>query len=505
MIEAIEQAIKPHDKYQMEMKLDYELLEGEKTHYQISTYIFVPQSLGITASTYSKAEFYRDIQNYIRLKTPSLILRDFTRNSSNSPLIALERIITGENWGGEPEYHERMLNNFKLLSATLKSSIRDHFILIQRRIAEAPPHSKVNLLIHNLIEEFLVETKRITDKYRSFYAAFNLPHVDEQIFTAYKFTDESLSLLIEESAVEMFQIVEVYLKKGDKIDFKQKLYEQVETETKYRKSQGYHSVLKESDDNEEYAFRASVLKKYASSVLFLSTTVRREGTELEHFLFAVAAGFSMIFATIVAFYFQQKYGQLTFPVFIALVIGYMFKDRIKELGKNLFAKYLENTLYDRRTTIHTQDGKHKLGVLREKVTFVREKDIPSPILRARNRDQMTELDNEGQGENIICYTKDIVLFTHVFKEVFVDGPGITGINDIMRFDVRPYLKKMAEPVQSRNYLEAGQFKTFLCHKVYHLNFISRYRSIQPKQDKLDKRLRLILNREGIKRVEQVPV
>jgi len=329
--------------------------------------------------------------------------------------------------------------------------------------------------------------------------------VDEQIFTAYKFTDESLSLLIEESAVEMFQIVEVYLKKGDKIDFKQKLYEQVETETKYRKSQGYHSVLKESDDNEEYAFRASVLKKYASSVLFLSTTVRREGTELEHFLFAVAAGFSMIFATIVAFYFQQKYGQLTFPVFIALVIGYMFKDRIKELGKNLFAKYLENTLYDRRTTIHTQDGKHKLGVLREKVTFVREKDIPSPILRARNRDQMTELDNEGQGENIICYTKDIVLFTHVFKEVFVDGPGITGINDIMRFDVRPYLKKMAEPVQSRNYLEAGQFKTFLCHKVYHLNFISRYRSIQPKQDKLDKRLRLILNREGIKRVEQLPV
>jgi hypothetical protein len=87
----------------------------------------------------------------------------------------------------------------------------------------------------------------------------------------------------------------------------------------------------------------------------------------------------------------------------------------------------------------------------------------------------------------------------------MDGSEITGINDIMRFDVRPYLKKMAEPVQSRHYLEGGQLKTFLCHKVYHLNFISRYRSIQPKKDKLDRRLRLILNREGIKRVEQVPI
>jgi hypothetical protein len=505
VIEAIEQAVKPHDKFQIEIKLDYELLEGEKTHYQVSTYIFVPQSLGITASTYPKAEYYRDIQNYIRLKTPTLILRDFTKNSANSPLIAIEKIIATENWASDPECRERLINNFKFLSATLKSSIREHFNLIQKRIDEAPPHSKISLLIHNLIEEFLVETKNISDKYHSFYAAFNLPNVEAHLFTAYKFTDESLSLLIEESAIEMFQIVEAYLKKGDKIDYKEKLSDRVEAETKYRRSCGYHSVLKEGDDNEEYTYRASVLKKYASSVLYLSTTVRREGAELEHFLFAIAAGLSMIFATVVAFYFQERYGQLTFPFFMALVVGYMFKDRIKELGKNLFAKYMENTLYDRRTTIRTQDGKHRLGILREKVFFVREKDIPKSILRARNRDQITELDNEGQGEDVICYAKDIVLFTNVFKEVFIDGPEITGINDIIRFDVRPYLRKMAEPVQGRNHLEAGQLKTFLCHKVYHLNFISRYRSIQPKKDKFDKRLRLILNREGIKRVEQVPM
>jgi len=501
MIEAIEQAIKPHDKYQIEIKLDYELLQGKQTHYQISTYIFVPQSLGITLNTYPKAEFYRDIQNYIRLKTPTLILRDFTKDNLGSPLVAIEKIIATENWAGNPEYRERLINNFKFLSAMLKSAIREHFNLIQKRIAEAPPHSKINLMIHNLVQEFLAESKNIADKYRSFYPAFNLPNVNEPLFMAYKFTDESISLLIEENAVEMFQIVEAYLKKSDKIDFKQKLSDLVKAEMEHRKSRGYPSVLKEGDDNEAYTFRASVLKKYASSVLYLSTATRREGVELEHFLFAMAAGLSMVFATVVAFYFQERYGQLTFPFFMALVVGYMFKDRIKELGRHLFSQYLQNNLYDRRTIIRTQDGKHKLGVLREKVSFVREKEIPKSILRARNRDQITELDNEGQGETVICYAKDIVLFTAAFKEVFVDVPEITGINDIIRYDIRAYLKKMAEPVQIRNYLAGGQLKALSCHKVYHLNLISRYKSIQPEKGKLYKHLRLILNREGIKRVE----
>ncbi len=505
MIEAIQQAVKPHDKYQIEIKLDYELLPGQQTHYRNSTYIFVPHSLGISPSTYTKAEFYRDIQNYIRLKTPALILREFTKDNVSSPLMAINQIVAAENWVGQPEYHDRLLNNFKFLSAMLKSAIREHFNLIQKRIAEAPPHSKVNLLIHNLVEEFLIETKHITDKYRSFFPAFNLPNVDKQLFTAYKLTDESLSLLIEESAVEMFQIVEAYLKKGDKIDYKQKLSDQVEAETKHRRSRGYRSVLKEGDDNEEYTFRASVLKKYASSVLYLSAAIRREGAGLEQFLFAVAAGLSMVFATVVAFYFQQLYGQLTFPFFIALVVGYMFKDRIKELGRYLFSQYLQNTLYDRRTIIRTQDGQHQLGILREKVSFVTEAEIPKSILRARNRDQFTELDNDGQGEYIICYAKDIVLFANAFKEAFVDVPEITGINDIIRYDIRAYLRKMAEPVQPRNYLEAGQLKTVVCHKVYHLNFVSRYRSIKPQKGKLDRRLRLVLNREGIKRVEHVSI
>ncbi len=505
VLQTIQQAVKLHDKYQVEFKLDYELLDGKKTCYRISTYIFIPQSLGVNRHTYTKADFYRDIQSYIRLKTPPLILRDFTEHSA-SPLLSIEKLTAIENWASDRRCKERLIDNLKFISAILKSAMREHFNLIYKRVHEATPDSKIPLIIGNLVEEFLVESRKITEKYRSFYAIFNLPNVDDRLFTSYKFTDESISLLLEESAVEMFQIVEDYItKKSNRALFQEKLSELVQAETKYRRSVGYGSILNEGDDNEVYVFRASVLKKYAASVLHLSTAVKPEGTGLEQMLFAIAAGISMIFATIVAFYFQQQYGNFTFPFFIALVVGYMFKDRIKEFARSLFSKYLQDILYDRRTIIRTQDGRHKLGLLREKVSFLNEKDIPRGVMRARNRDEITDLDNEGLGEWVLCYTKEITLFTNAFKGVFGEALDITGINDISRYDIRAYLKKMADPIQERHYLEAGQLKIIPAHKVYHLNVISRYRSLLPHKEKITRRMRLVLNRQGLKRIEHIPM
>lgn len=504
MLESIEQAVKVHDKYQFEIKLDYELLPDRKTHYRISTYIFIPKSLGVNRFVYSKKDFYRDVKNYIRLKTPVLILRDFT-TSAVSPLTAICNIVAVDNWTGDELLQARLVNNLKFLQAMLKSAIRDHFELIDRRVQEAPEGTKIHLLINNLVEEFLTESKKIIAAYRELYAVFNLPNVSRQVFTAYKLVDEALSLLVEESAVEMFRIVEAYMKKSEKGELKQRLSKLVENEIKHRRVYGYRAILNETTDNEEYSFRASVLKKFAASVLFLSSDFHREGTTLEHLLYALAAGISMVFATVVAFYFQRIYGNFTFPLFVALVIGYMFKDRIKEVIRQLFAGYLQNILFDHRITIRSQDGRHKLGVLREKVAFVAEENVPRRVLAARNRDLMTELDNDGQGEYIICYAKDITLFPNAFKKVFPDLPDVTGINDIMRYDIRTYLKKMDEPVQPKSYLDEGEVKTTLCHKVYHLNFVSKYTAVSSYKEKLYKRTRLVLNREGIKRVEHVPL
>ena len=63
---------------------------------------------------------------------------------------------------------------------------------------------------------------------------------------------------------------------------------------------------------------------------------------------------------------------------------------------------------------------------------------------------------------------------------------------------------MAEPVQQRPYLEDGKLHLAECHKVYHINLVSRYRALRPQKEKLHRRLRLVLNQEGLKRIEYNP-
>ena len=92
MLETIQQSAISHDRYQVELKLDYELNRGKETHYRISTYIFIPRSLGITEESYPKNELYRDIKNYIRIKTPQMSLRDLV-DGNTSPLRTVQQIM----------------------------------------------------------------------------------------------------------------------------------------------------------------------------------------------------------------------------------------------------------------------------------------------------------------------------------------------------------------------------------------------------------------------------
>ncbi|MGB7874824.1 MAG: hypothetical protein WBL25_10610 [Anaerolineales bacterium] len=502
MLERIQQSAISHDRYQIELKLDYELGKRKKTHYRISTYLFFPKSLGVTEESYPKSDFYRDVKNYIRIKTPILSLRDLIE-SDITPLSEVRQIVQQANWYQDEELNERLIHALKLFGAMFKSTLREHLNLVDKRVQSNMTKSKVHVLAENLIDEFITQSRQIGAQYRSLYAELNLPIVKENVFVAYTLVDEYISLLIEESATELFQIVSQHFKKSQKSQSLDDLNQIVEMERNHRKTHGYGSILKAGDANEVYAFRASVLKKYVSSILHLSTDAQREGKGMEQILMAIAAGVSMIFATVVAFYFQSIYGNFTFPVFVALVIGYMFKDRIKETGRALLSNKLQTFLYDRRINIKTLDGKYKLATLREKITFIRESDLPQTMLTARHKDPFADLDNEGMGETIICHTKDIVLDGNLFPKAFKGLPKVSGLNDIIRYNIQPYLRKMADPVEEQPLLEDGQLKTVHTHKVYHVNIVSRYKSINPQVEILYKRMRLVLTRQGIKRIEYI--
>ena len=505
MIDTIQQSVKVHDTHQVEVKLDYELFSARKTKYSVSTYIFVPHTLGITSESYARDLFYRDAQSYIRLKTPSLNLREFAA-SERSPLSRIQSLIGNPSWIVDAACQEQLITQFKLLSATFNSSLRDHHLFLQQRAAEGESgeYTKTHTLIRNLVTEFLTETEAVLTTFRGLYADFNLPNVPEKVFMAYAYTDESLSILVEECAADLFLIVGDCFKRKETESFQEALKQVARRETKHRRARGYETLLSVDGDNERYLSQVSRLKKYSDSVLYLNVGVQAEGTYLLQLLYALAAGVAMIFATALAFFFQQQYGNLTLPFFIALVIGYMFKDRIKDLVRLIFARKLDERLYDRRKKIFTQDGRHQLGVMKEKVRFINEADLPATVRRDRNRENISNPFEEGLAENIICYSREITLECDTFASVFPDFPAITGVNDIWRYDIRHFLYRMAGSEQERLLFHADDLIPVTGQKVYHVNVISRFRLVQPESIKQNNRLRLVLTRQGIKRIEEVP-
>ena len=504
MLETIQQSAISHDRYQVELKLDYQLDRGKETHYSISTYIFVPRSLGITEESYPRNELYRDIKNYIRIKTPEMSLRDLL-DDEVSPLRMVQQIIQQPGWYLEEERNAQVVHALRLFGAMFKSSLREHLNLVERRMEMATPGANIHPLVGNLIDEMIVESGKIGARYRTLYAEFNMPHVRKEVFLAHVLVDEYMSLLIEEAATELFKLVSQHYDEQNQLQYSQQLHDIVDRETAHRTLRGYGSVLKVGDENETYAFRASVIKKYVGGVLHLSIDAQREGKGIEQVLLALAAGISMVFATAVAFYFQSVYGSFTFPAFVALIVGYMFKDRIKQLAQTLFAGKLHSNLFDRRINVNTLDGKYRLATLREKITFMKESEISPEVRFARQKDPFADLDNDQQGETIICHTKDIVLNADLFHRAFAGLPKISGLNDIIRYDIYRYLRKMDEPVEDQLLLRQGELKVVQSQKVYHINVVSQYSSTGSQNEKIYKRMRLVLNRLGIKRIEYIPV
>ena len=502
MLETIQQSAISHDRYQVELKLDYQLDQGKETHYRISTYIFVPRSLGITEESYPKNELYRDIKNYIRIKTPKMGLRDLI-DEDTSPLQTIQHILEQRCWYLEAAFNHQLVHASRLFGAMFKSSLREHLNLIERRIKMVPPGVEIHQFVGNLIDEMIVESGKIGTSYRRLYVEFNLPHVKKEVFLAHLLVDEYLSLLIEEGTTELFKIVSQHYEGSGRNQYCQRLNEIVGKETAHRLARGYGSVLKLNDENESYAFRASVIKKYVSGVLHLSSNSQREGQGIEQLLLAAAAGISMVFATAVAFYFQSVYGSFTFPAFVALIVGYMFKDRIKQFGQTLFAGKLHANLFDRRINIKTLDGRYKLATIREKIAFMKEGEISHELRSARQKDPFADLDNDQQGETVICHTKDIVLNANFFRKAFADLPKTSGLNDIIRYDMHRYLHKMDDPIEDQLLLHEGKLTMVQSQKVYHINVVSQYSSTGSQNEKIYKRMRLVLNQLGIKRIEHI--
>ena len=492
--------IKIHDKYQMELKFTYPVDTSKKVNeYHVDTYIFLPKNLFINASTYSRDQFYRDMQRYIRLKTPAILLQHLTASGENSPLAKLENSIKALTLGKEnrkklfADYEEHL----KMFCSILKSALRDEEIFLEKSFRKED--------FPFLAEKYFASCREILKKFRTLSGLLENPAVTDSERQLYALVDEFSSLTLSRYCGKLWAFLNGNDRQEETVprELFQNIASLLKEEEDYRKKKLYPSIPSPENENEELLYRESVLKKVMASVLFLRTTTRRDGVILENLLFGVAAGIAMTFATAVAYLYQSLVMQeFTITFFILVVAAYMLKDRIKEWFRAFFHTSLHRFIFDYRTRITSTLDK-ELGSCKEGMRFVPESALDETIIRLRAKNYMSDMENERLGEDIIFSRKHIRLITGNCERLFTDFQ-VDGIVDIMRFNIRHFLDKMDNPTKEL-FLPSPEDRNTLMKvkgkRVYHINILIRY-GMDGQKDTYRK-LRLILTRNGIRRIEDL--
>ena len=481
---------KLHDKYQVEMKFTYPASQDSQVNqYTVDTFFFLPTNLGINSETYRKEEFFSDLHEYIRLKTPSVPITGMT--GADSPLEKLEQTFADMS-AKKPDAVNLYSARLKLFCSIMRSALRDQEILIENALEQ--PEAAA------LIRSFLEETASILKSYRELYPKLCIQTIPEEVRELFRHADEFLSIIQNKYLYKLYHAVG---KKDLFVECRKQIVARAEQEIEYRKERNYPSVPDPEGDNEELVYREGTLKKAMASILFLRKETRRDGVLLENILFSIAAGIAMAFATIMAFITQKYIVQdISLVLFMTLVIAYMGKDRIKDWLKLYFSTKLRRFIHDYKTRVLGENGE-QVGFCRESFSFLKAGDVPREITEIRHKAYLSDLENGCFGEQVILARKQVTVNSKAFHDL-IRGYQADGLVDIMRFNFSRFLRHMDNPVKKLFIPDGkGGIMPIDAKRVYHVNIVVRY-GMKGLSDSYVK-FRIVLSRNGIKRINIFPV
>ncbi|KAL0051470.1 hypothetical protein WJX82_008099 [Trebouxia sp. C0006] len=287
-----------------------------------------------------------------------------------------------------------------------------------------------------------------------------------------------------------------------------------------RRRRGYHeSIIVPNDPgrNEQYTNRIKCLKHNARAAVVLRPQLLAQSFLLADLVGMTIAGAAMCLATgavFVATRFSRN--QLSGVYVTIIVVGYMLKDRMKEWGK----RYLQPAAMkfgfefpDRTVKMRDSRGK-RVGRCKEWVKVVSDTEVDVRVLAMRHKDK-GHIPPERQAlkpERVLAYRKKMEV---AWNQLDPRLRGVDGLDDIMRFDLQHFCRRMQPPDEPHYSLETGedgsmQVQKIQCARVYHINVVLRIRtSVQDtRKDKAYKekslqiqRARIIMDQSGIKRLE----
>jgi hypothetical protein len=495
-----ESAIERHDLYNFEAKLDYttsETIKKKKTSYYLELYFFIPEALQINSESYNKDQFFLDLNNRIRFKTPQISIEGILNDQNElSPVYRILKNLEQIEFGNITEkIKTRIEREIRLLACIIKVILRDQINYLIKNYQTLKKKCDLN----KVMGDYLTSLKLFQEKITYLMGKFTKAQIPFKLREAFQFAVEYLSIQIEK------WITLVIKKLSNKFDenTQKKLIEIVEYEQNRRDNLSMRSQIKENTANEIYSYYKGILKKYVQGVLYLEKKKKNPKSTSTQIFYSIAEAIAMFLSLFLGFILLTNFVEYSLPFIIFAVVIYMLKERIKDNAKAISDKALGLVFPDKRHEIVDQFYQKRIGISKEKVNFVNWEDIPSEILKIRRSSNESPLEEKGKPEKVLFYNQKISLHNREIDKIHTRKHDLS---NIIRFNIRSFLKYMDDPIELIFHLsdEKGKVNQIGIANVYHINVIYKLTSFKgTEQEEIDyDKFRVILDQKGIKRVEE---
>lgn len=486
--------LKQRDRKSLEVKSRYliDRSSGATNSYTLKLHFFFPRPFAIHGGTYDPEKFFDQLKPYLRFNTPTFTVAELLDGQSEtSPLARVERLLSTQAAAAADS--DRLIHETKLLGAVYKSMLRD-FLLEAKDIAASGGRSGE---LEQLVSDSIGELEGVAKRFHALLGEREQASFGEPVEQHLLMIDEHLSLLLEKYLTSLLRSLDEDLHR----EGYRRVVDALVREERYRVERNYPSRPSEVETEqqlEEYVYREKMLKKYSSEALFFDVHRRNVARQVEHLLYALAAGIAMVIATGIAFFGQTRFGNLTASLFVLLVVAYMLKDRVKDLFREVLKRKIAGRFSDRKTRIRDPKKNRKIATIRERTSYVSESRLPEALRILRGRGYFERALHAFEEEQVLLYAKEAHLNARRIDSLH---NRIEGLADISIIDLDPFFRHLSVQYGFVPTVRAGRkVDLHRVKRMYHLNLIVAYES---PRESVARRFRLIVDARGIKRIEPI--
>jgi len=491
--------LRRHSSRHLETKLILPIPETRKYEREIHYYLFSPPQLYVNRSMYSEEHILHKFQSHGRYSSPEITLEELLDDGNSlSPLSILKQytqeLLIDLNAVQERNVIHELQTVVNSVRHETKACLKDCKDMVKLGM-----HDDLNATLMNWHESASALLKILRGMISEIQEKVD---PESRLFLAYLWTDEAVSLICEKHAIDLYMASASMGNEEDK-QILGKLMQFSRDELEYRSKMEYPSG---STNAETVQYRKAVLKKWTQSSLYLVPNISKWPKRVSEILAGIAAAVAMAFALLTTIFAEETFIKNSLQWALIVIIGYVFKDRIKEWLRLFFNAVLPKMMADEISSFLSPKTNKKICSSRIKLKITNPDEIPAPVREIR-RDKNNPFRDMLPQEDVIHYVRNLTMHPLSKQGMARDRfPRENHFTLVTRIRLDDFLKEMDDPndVVFRMDPDADELDQLNSERVYHLHLVMREYS---KKEGLElyTHYTVVLNKSGIVRLEQMPL